>query len=363
MSPSPEHPILEIPARSVRVADFDYDLPPELIAQAPLPERDASRLLVVDRATATLHHSAIGDLPTWLAPGDLIVANNSRVIPARLMARKADTGGRVELLMLRADPRGAWIALARPARRLRPGQRLLVPPRADRDLPPLALEVDSIGEDGQVTLLIPTDRGFDLDGYGRLPLPPYIHAPLADPDRYQTIYATAPGSAAAPTAGLHVTPRLRERLRERGVGWAEVTLHIGLDTFRPVTSDVAEDHPIHREWCSVPDATARRVAATREHGGRIVALGTTAARTLETLGRRWDPARPAGIVEMTDLFILPGHRWRLVDALLTNFHLPRSTLLMMVSSFAGRELVLRAYREAVARRYRFYSFGDAMLIV
>jgi len=345
-----------------RVADFDYDLPAELIAQTPLPDRDGSRLLVVERATGRFTHAAMRGIGEWLEVGDLLVANNSRVLPARLVGRKCDTGGRVELLLLRPLDRTRWSALAKAARRLRAGSRLRIPALSGAAMPALEVEITAVGGDGLVELRFLEDDP-RLDDYGVAPLPPYIRERLTDPERYQTVYASVIGSAAAPTAGLHFTPRLVEDLRARGIGWAEVTLHVGLDTFRPVTVERVGEHRIHREWCTVPDETAHAIAAAREGGKRVVAVGTTAARTLETLGGDWDPAAPRRMTAMTDLFIVPGYRWRVVDAMLTNFHLPRSTLLMMVSSLAGVETIRRAYDEAIRHRYRFFSFGDAMLIV
>jgi len=345
----------------LRVDEFDYDLPSELIAQTPLPERDAARLLVVDRASGALHHSTVRELASWLAPGDLVVANNSRVIPARVFARKVETGGRVELLLLRPEDGGAWTALAKPARRLRPGTRLVLLPQLGSDAPPTEVCALDVGTDGQVTI-----RGIGpktaLEDYGSVPLPPYISGRLEDGERYQTVYGTRPGSAAAPTAGLHFTPTLMASLVDRGIRWAEVTLHVGLDTFRPVTSERVVERRIHREWCSVPASTAALAASTKQRGGRVVAIGTTTARTLEVFAARCGDGDPEGLTTMADLFIVPGYRWRMVDALLTNFHLPRSTLLMMVSAFAGTATIKRAYAEAIAAGYRFYSFGDAMLI-
>ncbi len=359
--PAPIAPVPPLADPGLRVDDFDYDLPTELIAQTPLAERDGARLLVLGRTTGAVDHRAIRDLPDVVRPGDLLVANNSRVLPGRLRATKPATGARVELLLLREREVGCWTALARPARKLLPGTALRLLPREGVDAPPVQVVVRERGTAGEVVVEI--DAGVDLAHYGEPPLPPYISERLPDPERYQTVYASAMGSAAAPTAGLHVTAGLRSRLAERGVGWAEVTLHVGLDTFRPVSAETVGGHRIHREWCAVDDATARAVAATRAAGGRVVAVGTTAARTLETLGAAWDEGRPAGMVAETGLFIVPGYRWRLVDGLLTNFHLPRSTLLMMVSALAGREATAAAYRVAVAHRYRFFSFGDAMLVL
>ena len=345
-----------------KVSDFDYDLPPELIAQTPLVERDRSRLLVVDRRTNELVHSTIDRLGDWLQPGDTLVANNSKVIAARIYARKADTGGRVEFLLLRPQGERVWEALARPVRRLSPGTRLTVE-APDADNPSHVLTVTSVGEAGSVIVDLPVGVSENLERFGQLPLPPYIKTRLADANRYQTVYGSVPGSVAAPTAGLHFTQGLIDRLQASGLGWCEVTLHIGLDTFRPVTADLVADHVIHREWCSVGAEAKRTIFTTKQRGGRIVAIGTTAARTLETLGRSHDAANHDGFTAMTDLFIVPGYRWSMVDAMLTNFHLPRSTLLMMISAFAGKDLIERAYREAIHHRYRFFSFGDAMLIL
>jgi S-adenosylmethionine:tRNA ribosyltransferase-isomerase len=352
--PAPDH------ENGLRTADFDYHLPAELIAQAPLAERDESRLLVLDKLTGSTTHSTFRDLANWLRPGDLLVANNSRVIPARLRGVRAPGGGTVEVLLLRADG-PVWDVLGRPAKRLRQGTALEFTSKFP-DQPPLRATVEENLGEGELRVRFETDLDEVLHAYGETPLPPYITAPLTDSGRYQTVYGLVPGSAAAPTAGLHFTRELIDRLIAMGIGWTEVTLHVGLDTFRPVNEAIVEDHHIHREWCEVTDATAGAIAECRRAGGRVVAVGTTAARTLETLGRSWSDAEPRGFSGLTDEFIIPGHSWRLVDALLTNFHLPRSTLLMLVSALAGRESIRAAYAEAVQRGYRFYSFGDAMLI-
>lgn len=344
----------------LRTDDFDYHLPPELIAQTPLPDRDASRLLVLDRATGNIEHSTVHDLARWLAPGDLLVANNSRVIPARLRGIRLPGGGETEVLLLRKEE-GIWSALAKPAKRLRAGTRLEFPAKSGKSGVARAVIEENLGG-GEVLLRFEDDADEQLDDFGDAPLPPYITTRLEDADRYQTIYGTIPGSAAAPTAGLHFTPELLIHLREQGIGWAEVTLHVGLDTFRPVTEDLVEEHRIHSEWCEVPSVTAEAIASCRRAGGRVVAVGTTAVRALETLGRLWSDDAPVGWSGFTDEFIVPGHEWTLVDAMLTNFHLPRSTLLMLVSAFAGRGIIARAYAEAIRQRYRFFSFGDAMLI-
>jgi S-adenosylmethionine:tRNA ribosyltransferase-isomerase len=346
---------------TLRLDEFDYDLPGELIAQTPLADRAASRLLVVDPDSGLLTHSAIRSLPQWLRPGDLIVANNTRVMPARLRAAKSETGARIELLLLHRDGDGLWTALARPAKKLRAGMRLALHGAETDEID--AVDVVGVGRDGEVTVRFKPGVEARLDAFGETPLPPYIKTRLDDPERYQTTYATEPGSAAAPTAGLHVTPELRSELTSRGIGWAELTLHVGLDTFRPVTVERVADHAIHTEWQRVSQDTAEAIAATRRSGGRVIALGTTAARALESLGREWRDEAPAGESGWTDVFITPGYQWTLVDGLITNFHLPKSTLLMLVSALAGSDRIKAAYRAAVSRRYRFFSFGDAMLIL
>jgi S-adenosylmethionine:tRNA ribosyltransferase-isomerase len=333
----------------------------ELIAQKPLRRRDDSRLLVLDRASGAIHHSAFRNLGDWLLPGDLFVANNSRVIPARLRGVRVGTGGVVEILLLRRRDDGIWSALAKPAKRLKRGDQVEFASRAPGAGPATAIIEGNLGE-GELLLRFGELADERLEAYGELPIPPYIRSVPEDATRYQTVYAAVPGSAAAPTAGMHFTPDLIDNLRQRGFDWAEVTLHVGLDTFRPVTAKSVTDHPIHQEWCEVPATTAEAIAACRGRGSRIVAVGTTVARTLETLGQRWRDDDPVGFSGFTDTFILPGHRWKLVDVLLTNFHLPRSTLLMLVSALAGKEAILEAYAEAIRNRYRFFSFGDAMLI-
>jgi S-adenosylmethionine:tRNA ribosyltransferase-isomerase len=346
----------------LQTADFDYALPKELIAQIPLPRRDDSRLLVLDRSSGAIHHSTFRSLADWLAPGDLFVANNSRVIPARLRGVRRGTGGAVEVLLLRKrSDDGTWSALAKPAKRLKPGDRVEFSPRESGVAPATAVVEENLGE-GELILRFAEQADNCLDAYGELPIPPYITSVPEDESRYQTVYAAVPGSAAAPTAGMHFTPDLIGNLRRRGFEWTEITLHVGLDTFRPVTADRVADHPIHQEWCDVSGATAEAIAACRARGGRVIAVGTTVARTLETLGEQWRDDTPVGFSGFTQAFIVPGHRWKLVDALLTNFHLPRSTLLMLVSALAGKEAIMEAYAEAIRHRYRFYSFGDAMLI-
>ncbi|MBV9356318.1 MAG: tRNA preQ1(34) S-adenosylmethionine ribosyltransferase-isomerase QueA [Chloroflexi bacterium] len=333
-------------------SDFDYQLPSDLIAQTPIEPRDAARLLVVDRATGALVHRQVSDLPELLRPGDLLVVNRTRVLPARLHARRVPSGGRVELLLLlQQDPR-RWQVLARPARRLPVGTALRVEPSGP------TLTVVAVGEAGLREVLLEADPSAEakLLAAGSVPLPPYIHGYQGDPERYQTIFASEPGSAAAPTAGLHFTSQLVRRLEAAGVELAEIVLHVGLDTFRPVLEEDPSRHRMHREWYQVPGRAQAQLGAARADGRRVVAVGTTSVRTLET----W--AASGRAEGWSELFIRPGYTFQGVDALLTNFHLPRSTLLMLVSAFATPALIRAAYASAIAQRYRFYSFGDAMLI-
>ncbi len=340
----------------MRTSELEYELPPELIAQRPASPRDSSRLMVYDRGSGAVDHRRLDELPSLLRRGDLLVYNDSRVMPARLRAVKP-TGGRVELLFLDRRGEKRWEVLARPSARLKPGTPLA--PAADAAAIPAFTLVEHLGEG---RWLLAENDGADalrlLERFGEMPLPPYIREPLARPDEYQTVYAREVGSAAAPTAGLHFTPRLLERLRDAGIATAPLTLHIGLDTFRPVAADDLERHRIHRERYHLPRDSYAAVAAARREGRRVVAVGSTSVRVLETVFGAG--GAPAG---ETDLFITPGYRFRAVDALLTNFHLPRSTLLAMVMAFAGVREVRRLYRLAVAERYRFYSFGDAMLLL
>ncbi|MGE5509189.1 MAG: tRNA preQ1(34) S-adenosylmethionine ribosyltransferase-isomerase QueA [Chitinophagales bacterium] len=342
----------------MRVADFDYELPPELIAQTPAEPRDSSRLLVLDRRTGAVEHRHFYDLPRFLSAGDLLVTNDTRVIRARLFGRKAEGGGKVEVFLLRPLSGSEWEALVRPGRRVRRGTALVFGEGE------LTAQVTGEGPAGKRTVRFAGagDLRATLDRLGQVPLPPYITTPLSDGERYQTVYAEREGSVAAPTAGLHFTPELLERLAAQGVGRASVTLHVGLGTFRPVEVEEVEAHEMHSEYYEVSAETAERIRAARRSGGRVVAVGTTSCRTLETVAALGGGEMVAGS-GWTDIFIYPGYRFRAIDALVTNFHLPRSTLLMLVSAFAGRELIFRAYEEAIRERYRFYSFGDAMLIL
>lgn len=359
----------------MRVEEFDYTLPPELIAQTPAEPRDHSRLLVAHCSTGEIEHRRFYELGDFLRPGDLLVANESRVLPARLIGRKVPTGGKVEVLLLRPTPQpeeaggepSVWEALVSPGRRIHEGARLGFGDPTDG--PYLEAEVIARTELGGRILRFDTPPRPMLDALGQMPLPPYIREAVSDPERYQTVYARTEGSAAAPTAGLHFTQELIDELRAGGVGFATVTLHVGLDTFRPVHEERVEDHPMHKEWYVLPEETARAINRTRVDGGRVIAVGTTSVRVLETAAtaqsieqdNRTQGVEPAE--GWTSLYIMPGYHFGLVDAMITNFHLPRTTLLMLVTAFGGRSLIMRAYDEAIKERYRFYSFGDAMLIV
>ena len=360
---------------SLRISDFDYDLPSELIAQTPVEPRDSSRLLIVSRAAGTLAHRHFRDIGDYLQPGDLLIANQSRVIPARLLGRRAESGGAVEVLLLAERPdlgMDAWEALVRPGRRLREGTRMIFGDEAAVHLAADVLQrTDAggrivrftvIGEQDAKETLRPYRVRELIDQLGQMPLPPYIHEKLADPERYQTVYARISGSAAAPTAGLHFTPQLLERLRQQGARVGFVTLHVGLDTFRPVESDVVREHKMHSEEIELDAPTAELINETRKAGKRVIAVGTTSVRVLESVASIHD-GRIAPYQGHTNLFITPGYRFQAVDAMITNFHLPRSTLILLVSAFAGKDLIRQAYDEAIRERYRFFSFGDAMLIL
>lgn len=339
----------------MQTADFDYHLPPEYIAQTPIEPRHASRLLVLRRSSATLEDSHFYQLPDFLNPGDLLVINQTKVIPARLHARKT-SGGKVELLLLKQREPGLWEALAG-GKGLRKGVRVQL-----ENGPYVDIEEELAGSERLIRFSEPAEQL--LPTIGEMPLPPYIHEKLLRPDRYQTVYATETGSAAAPTAGLHFTPWLMDEVERKGVRIAKVTLHVGLDTFAPVTELDPVEHKIHTEWCELTEEAALLINRTKASGGRVVAVGTTSVRTLESAAAISNqPSRVAPYRGQTGLFILPGFEFKVVDALVTNFHLPKSTLLMLVSAFAGRERVLDAYQAAMERGYRFYSFGDAMLIL
>jgi S-adenosylmethionine:tRNA ribosyltransferase-isomerase len=336
-----------------------YDLPPHLIAQEPCPQRDQARLLVVRRRQATLAHHSFRDLPDLLAPGDLLVLNDTRVVPARLVGRRARTGAKWEGLFLRQLPDGSWEILCQTRGRLAEGETIEIEPG------PLCLRLLEKLPDGRWRAA-PGESGLPfelLQRHGQVPLPPYIRkgrAAATDCQRYQTIYASQAGAVAAPTAGLHFTPEVFERLRARAIDWAFVTLHVGPGTFQPIQAADVTQHRMHAEWGELPEATARSLAACRQRGGKVVAVGTTSVRVLETVAAAGPPRPWSG---ETDLFIYPRYSFRAVDALVTNFHLPRSTLLLLAAAFAGVDLLPQAYRTAIAQGYLFYSYGDAMLIL
>lgn len=336
-------------------SDFYYDLPEELIAQSPLEERTHSRLLCLDRNTGERKHTYFYELPNLLKKGDLLVMNNSRVIPGRLIGHRS-SGGAVEVLLLRPMEEKLWECLVRPGRKAREGEKLYF---GDD----LQAEVMEVVEGGNRIIRFTCEGRFMevLDRLGEMPLPPYIHEKLKDPERYQTVYSKTPGSAAAPTAGLHFTKELLDKLKEKGVRIAFITLHVGLGTFRPVKEEEIEDHLMHEEYCEVSQETADLINDTKAQGGRVICVGTTSCRTLEALAS--EDGHMEAHAGWINIFIYPGYRFKCMDGLITNFHLPESTLIMLVSAFAGREHVLDAYREAVEMKYRFFSFGDATIIL
>ena len=341
----------------MNTADFDFDLPEELIAQTPLEKRDASRLLVVDKETGAFSDQHFDQIIDQLQPGDALVMNNTRVLPARLYGIKPETGGHVELLLLKNIQGDDWEVLAKPAKRLRVGAQISF---GDGRL--TATVVEELDHGGRIVRF-----GYEgiflevLESLGEMPLPPYIHEKLADRERYQTVYAKENGSAAAPTAGLHFTEELLEQIAAKGVKLVYLTLHVGLGTFRPVSVNSLDDHEMHSEFYSLSEEAAQILRQVKAKGGRVIAVGTTSIRTLETIGSKFQGQIQADS-GWTNIFIKPGYDWKVVDAFSTNFHLPKSTLVMLVSAFAGRSLTLEAYEHAIAERYRFFSFGDAMFI-
>ncbi len=339
------------------INDYDYYLPPELIAQAPLPRRDASRLLVLGRQTGAIAHKHFRDLTQYLKPGDCLVLNDTKVLPARLFGQKQGGDAEIEVVLLKQLNLTDWEVLVRPGRRARVGTRLSF---GEGELE--AEVIDNTDAGGRVLRFHFEGQFLEiLDKLGQMPLPPYIVEKLADKNRYQTVYARDLGSAAAPTAGLHFTENLLQTLSEQGVQIAYLTLHVGLGTFRPVQVEIVEEHRMHSEFYSISEEAAELINQTRLAGGRIIAVGTTSARTLETVGQADGSVRAGS--GWTDIFIYPGYKFKVLDGLITNFHLPKSTLVMLVSALAGRERVLAAYEAAIKDRYRFYSFGDAMLII
>lgn len=340
----------------MKTSDFVYDLPERLIAQTPLQRRDASRLLVLDRRTGATEHRHFYDLPAYLRPGDCLVMNDSRVIPARLIGTRP-TGGAIEVVLLRDLGDDRWECLTRPGKKMRPGHGVTFGNGE------LTGQVEAVTEGGNRVIRFSYEGIFleVLERLGQMPLPPYIKTQLDDPERYQTVYSAHPGSAAAPTAGLHFTNELLDAIRAMGVETCFVTLHVGLGTFRPVKVENIEEHEMHAEFCTVPDATAAAVERVRRSGGRVIAVGTTSCRTLESFTGEDGVLRPGS--GWTNIFIYPGYRFKCINGLITNFHLPGSTLMMLVSALAGRESIMNAYQEAVREEYRFFSFGDAMLIM
>ncbi|CEL89926.1 tRNA preQ1(34) S-adenosylmethionine ribosyltransferase-isomerase QueA [Streptococcus sanguinis] len=341
----------------MNTADFDFDLPEELIAQTPLEKRDASRLLVVDKETGAFSDQHFDQIIDQLQPGDALVMNNTRVLPARLYGIKPETGGHVELLLLKNTQGDDWEVLAKPAKRLRVGAQISF---GDGRL--TATVVEELEHGGRIVRFDYQGIFLEvLESLGEMPLPPYIHEKLEDRERYQTVYAKENGSAAAPTAGLHFTEELLEQIAAKGVKLVYLTLHVGLGTFRPVSVDSLDDHEMHSEFYSLSEEAAQTLRQVKANGGRVIAVGTTSIRTLETIGSKFQGQIQADS-GWTNIFIKPGYDWKVVDAFSTNFHLPKSTLVMLVSAFAGRSLTLQAYEHAITERYRFFSFGDAMFI-
>lgn len=341
----------------MKTHDFYYDLPKERIAQTPVEPRDHSRLLVMDRFTGEMEHRHFYDIVDYLHPGDLLVINDSRVLPARLYGYKEDTGAHMELLLLEQKENMVWECLAKPGKKAKPGVKLIFGDGL------LTGEVVDVKEDGNRMVKFTCDGNFYsvLDQIGQMPLPPYITEKLQDKERYQTVYSKELGSAAAPTAGLHFTPELMDKIRAMGVDFASVTLHVGLGTFRPVKAQEVAEHKMHSEHCLLPKETAEKILKTKANGGRVIAVGTTSCRTLESVATFTGQIQPWE--GYTDIFIYPGYEFKVLDGLITNFHLPESTLIMLVSAFAGREHILHAYEEAVKLEYRFFSFGDACLFL
>lgn len=345
----------------MKTSDFDYLLPSELIAQTPVEPRDQSRLMVLNRNDGSIEHRGFSQIVDCLRDGDVLVFNDSRVIPARLSGRRVDSGGKVEILLLRRLDTNVWEALVKRGKRLPIGTKVeIVSDSVAGNLQAgILAEIIGVGQSG-IKVIRLSDETL-LPALGKIPLPPYIHTPLTRPERYQTVYAKVDGSVAAPTAGLHFTPELLERIEQKGVGCLFVTLQIGLDTFSPVREDDPLEHPIHGEYGVLSQTVAAQLSQAKGEGRRIICVGTTAVRIVEQVAKLSIPLQPfAGWVS---LFILPGYQFRMADALITNFHLPKSTLLMLISAFAGKDIIIRAYQEAIAQRYRFYSFGDAMLIL
>ena len=341
----------------MKTSDFFYELPEELIAQDPLEDRTASRLLVLDRKEDKLEHKIFSDVIDYLSPGDCLVINNTRVIPARLIGEKEGTGGKVEILLLKRLKNDIWETLVKPGKKLRPGARVIFGDGR------LKAEIMEIAEEGNRLVKFYYEGIFEeiLDSLGEMPLPPYITHKLEDKEMYQTVYAKFNGSAAAPTAGLHFTNELLEEIRQKGIKIASVTLHVGLGTFRPVKVEDVNNHHMHTEWYEVNKEAAEIINETKKNGGRVICVGTTSCRTIESVAD--ENGMMSAKTGETDIFIYPGYKFKVMDGLITNFHLPESTLVMLVSAFAGKERVLSAYETAVKEKYRFFSFGDAMILL
>ena len=346
---------------AMKTSDFDYHLPLELIAQTPVEPRDQSQLMVLNRAYSSIEHRRFFEIINYLRAGDVLVFNDSRVIPARLKGRKVDTGGGVEFLLLRRLEAAVWEALAKPGKRVNIGTRVEITGDSAAGSIKIWAEIIGEGQNGIKVVSFSDERL--LLQLGKIPLPPYIHTPLTEPERYQTVYAQAPGSVAAPTAGLHFTSELLSQIEQMGVSCLFVTLHVGLDTFSPVREEDPLKHPIHKEYGILTQEAATELSRAKREGRRVICVGTTTVRIVEEAAKASKASLLQPFEDWVSLFILPGYRFRMVDALITNFHLPRSTLLMLVAAFGGRDFIIRAYGEAIARKYRFYSFGDAMLIL
>lgn len=347
----------------MKTSDFDYFLPSELIAQTPIEVRDQSRLMVVDRQDGSIKHRRFFEIVDCLRAGDIIVFNDSRVIPARLSGRKVDSGGKVELLLLRRLETGVWEALVKHSSRINTGALIEIGDGGEVRVPEAKVMGEVIGlREGGLRVLHFTNEE-RLAGIGEIPLPPYIRVPLACRERYQTVYATVAGSVAAPTAGLHFTPGLIDKLKGKGVQCLFITLHVGLDTFRPVREADPREHQIYREYGIISEEVANQLSEAKRAGRRVICVGTTTVRLLEAAAQTSNPLKLEHFAGWVNLFILPGHQFKMVDALITNFHLPKSTVLMLATAFAGKDLITTAYKEAIAQKYRFYSFGDAMLLL
>jgi len=346
----------------MKTSDFDYTLPTELIAQTAVEPRDDSRLMVLNRSDSSIEHHRFLEIVDYLRAGDVLVFNDSRVIPARLNGKKIDSDGKVEILLLRRSNNSGWEALVKPGKRVNIGTRIeITNTSAGSRQPKILAEITGLGQDG-IKVIQFSDEAL-LPGMGEIPLPPYIHVPLTNPERYQTVYAAVAGSVAAPTAGLHFTPQLLNRIQQKGIHCCFVTLHVGLDTFRPVREDNPREHPIYKEYGVITQEVASQLSRAKAEGRRIICVGTTTVRIIEQAAQSSKASVLKPFEDWVSLFILPGYQFRMTDALITNFHLPRSTLLMLVTAFAGSNFINQAYKEAIASRYRFYSFGDAMLII